>query len=151
MDRRNFLSWVSVGVLASSLPVALAACTEQKNGAGSPESSPLASTAARSDGFALVGKVADLDAAGFVAIPKFSDGPVVVVRDPKRKDAVMAVNATCTHKGCVVDWKADQQAFVCPCHGASFALEGAVKNGPAEKPLKSFAVKIEGDQILVKA
>lgn len=152
MDRRNFLSWVGVGALASSLPVALAACTAQKDGAGSSsESSPVASTAARSDGFVSVGKVADLDSAGFVAAPKFAAGPVVVVRDPKRKDAVIAVNATCPHKGCVVDWKAEQQAFVCPCHAAAFALDGAVKKGPAEKPLKPFTVKIEGDQVLVKA
>jgi cytochrome b6-f complex iron-sulfur subunit len=152
MDRRNFLSWVGVGALASSLPVALAACTAQKDGTGtSSESSSVASPAARADGFAPVGKVADLDAAGFVAAPKFAGGPVVVVRDPKRKDAAIAVNATCPHKGCVVDWKAEQQAFVCPCHAAAFGSDGAVKKGPAEQPLKSFTVKIEGDQVLVKA
>jgi cytochrome b6-f complex iron-sulfur subunit len=152
MDRRNFLSWVSVGVFASSLPVVLAACTAQKETAeNSSSASPQPATSPRSDGFAAVGTVAKLDAASFIVDAKFAGGPLVVVRDPQNKNALVAMNATCPHKGCVVDWKADKQAFICPCHAATFALDGSVKAGPAEKPLKPFTAKIEGELVLVKA
>jgi|GEM_PF-1490719 len=32
MKRRSFLSWVGVGMLATSLPVALAACSSEDQG-----------------------------------------------------------------------------------------------------------------------
>lgn len=147
MDRRNFLSWMSVGMLASSLPVAIAACTPQKGGS---DAQPQVNAPPRSDGFAVLGTVGKLDEAGFLADPKFAGGPVVVVRDPKNKDALVAVDSTCTHKGCVVDWKADQKTLLCPCHAAAFALDGKVQKGPANQPLKVRTAKIEGDSVLVK-
>ena len=64
---------------------------------------------------------------------------------------LIAVNPTCTHQGCSIDWKAKQGKFVCPCHGAKFAPDGKAQEGPAKKPLKTYQAKIEGGSILVKA
>jgi cytochrome b6-f complex iron-sulfur subunit len=146
MKRREFTRWMTAGAIASSLPVAIAACS---NGGSSTASNPAASpiAAAPSEGGA---SVAALDKAGFVEIT-VKGKPATIVRNPDKKDEILAVNTMCTHKGCTVAWKADQKAFVCPCHGAKFAAGGAVTNPPAEKPLTPYKVKVTGDKITVEA
>jgi cytochrome b6-f complex iron-sulfur subunit len=44
-----------------------------------------------------------------------------------------AVSTRCTHLGCSL--RVEAEGFACPCHGARFTLEGAVRNGPAPSPL----------------
>jgi cytochrome b6-f complex iron-sulfur subunit len=145
IDRRTFLTWVSVGGLASSIPVVLAACQPKSEQPTSPISSP------RPDGSVIVGKVADLDAQNFLQSQvAFAPDPILVVRDPNNADTLHAVNAKCTHKGCVVEWKTDGQEFVCPCHGSKFAVDGTVTNGPATTPLAIYPVTTEGTDIVVK-
>jgi cytochrome b6-f complex iron-sulfur subunit len=150
MDRRTFLSWVSVGALASSLPVALAACTSEKTDTTAVKSSDSAAPA-RTDGFTVVGTVKDLDTAGFIQDKNFAAGPLLVIHSSTDKSKLVAVNSTCTHKGCTVEWKKDAKELVCPCHGSQFKGDGSVAKGPASKPLATFTVKTEGDSVLVKS
>ncbi|KAF6002301.1 Cytochrome b6-f complex iron-sulfur subunit 1, cyanelle [Cyanidiococcus yangmingshanensis] len=42
-----------------------------------------------------------------------------------------ALNAVCTHLGCVVPWNAAQNKFICPCHGSQYDRTGKVVRGPA--------------------
>jgi cytochrome b6-f complex iron-sulfur subunit len=140
MDRREFLGWVGVGAIASSLPVAIAACSRQNANNGS----------ARADGFASVGTVAQLDQQGQILNKEFAGGSVLVVRNPSEPKIVHAVNPTCTHAGCTVSWDKDQKIFACPCHGSQFAPDGKVIQGPAEEPLATYEAKLEGDAILAK-
>jgi cytochrome b6-f complex iron-sulfur subunit len=147
MDRRAFLLRVGVGALASSLPVAIAACTPDST----PPTAQQSGAPKPNGGFTAVGTLQDLDKAGFIQDKKFAAGPLLVVRDPGDKTKLLAVNATCTHKGCVVDWNAKNNGFLCPCHAAQFKLDGKVAQGPADKPLATFAVKTEGNSILVSA
>lgn len=151
MNRREFVNWMGVGALATSLPVAIAAC--QSDTASVPVDAPAAETAGaasapREDGFAPVGTVAELDEAGYIADSNFQGAQVVVVRDPAEASNLIAVNSLCTHQGCTVDWEGG--AFACPCHGSSFNPDGTVASGPASEPLASYEAKIEGDQVLVK-
>jgi Rieske Fe-S protein len=37
---------------------------------------------------------------------------------------VIAFSATCTHMGCIVQWKGDERVFRCPCHGGEFQENG---------------------------
>ena len=37
-----------------------------------------------------------------------------------------AINAVCTHLGCVVPWNAAQNKFICPCHGSQYDKNGKV-------------------------
>jgi cytochrome b6-f complex iron-sulfur subunit len=148
MKRREFTRWMTAGAIATSLPVAIAACSNSGSST-SAISSPTASSvaAAPSAGSATV---TALDQAGFVEIT-VNGKPGTIVRNPDKKDEILAVNTMCTHKGCTVAWKADQKAFVCPCHGAKFSASGTVTNGPAEKPLTPYKVKVTGDKIMVTA
>ncbi len=137
MDRRNFLSWVGVGLLASSLPTVLAACASDRS--SSLEQSK------DSSGFKAVGAIAQLDKEG-----KLSSDGVLVVRNPQNPKLLLAVNPTCPHKSCTVEWLSDRKEFVCPCHDSRFAATGTVIKGPAQKPLPTYATKIEQGQVLVK-
>lgn len=153
MDRRTFLTWVGVGGIASSLPVAIAACSN-KTATTSNEtaSSPAANSGAvaRADGFQPVGTITALDQKGQLADQKFAAGPLLLVRNPDSPETLAAVNATCTHKACLVEWQAEQKVFVCLCHDSKFAADGKVLQGPATEPLKTYEAKLEGDSVLVK-
>jgi cytochrome b6-f complex iron-sulfur subunit len=150
MERRAFLLRVGVGALASSLPWAIAACTPESTTSGEqPSLAP--KPGAASGSFTSVGTLQDLDKAGFIQDKKFAAGPLLVVRDPADNTKLLAMNATCTHKGCIVDWNAKDNGFLCPCHAAQFKPDGKVAQGPAEKPLATFVAKIEGNSILVSA
>ncbi len=39
--------------------------------------------------------------------------------------SVRAMSAVCTHMGCILRFNQDQQRLDCPCHGASFKLDGS--------------------------
>ncbi len=61
----------------------------------------------------------------------------------------MALSAVCTHLGCIVKWVDDSQEFLCPCHGGRFSTAGQVLGGPPPKPLETYAVSLEGEEILI--
>ena len=164
MKRREFVNFVGLGCIATSLPVAIAACSPSETAEDTAEApdaddAPAADTTAQApaandgsvdaDGFAPLGTVAELDSAGFLASKDFAAGPVIAVRDPANADSVIALSSVCTHKGCNVDWK--ETEFACPCHGSKFTSEGAVIEGPADAPLATYEAKIDGDKVLVKA
>jgi cytochrome b6-f complex iron-sulfur subunit len=146
MDRREFMSWVGVGLVASSLPMAIAACTDTN-----PQSTqtPEDQIATRPDGFAEVGTVAQLDEQKFIKDTTMNP-PILVVRDPQQANQVLAVSAKCTHQGCDLVWDGAGSMFSCPCHNSLFDVNGQVKKGPASQPLKTLAAKIEGESVLLK-
>jgi cytochrome b6-f complex iron-sulfur subunit len=72
--------------------------------------------------------------------------PYVVVRTGT---GIYAINAICTHLGCIIYWDPQIKQLACPCHAAFFDLSGNVISGPAPSPQPTAAVKIVGDQIVV--
>jgi cytochrome b6-f complex iron-sulfur subunit len=143
MDRRTFMVWIGAGMLASSLPVAIVACS-------SPDAEKTAADAAlkrRPDGFMAVGTVGDLEKKGYLNA-SIGGVSMMVTRDPANQAKLIAVNSKCTHAGCAVEWK--NKAFACPCHGSQFKANGTVAKGPAKKPLATFTVKLEENSVLVK-
>mmetsp|Transcript_27369 Transcript_27369/g.78882 ORF Transcript_27369/g.78882 Transcript_27369/m.78882 type:complete len:271 (-) Transcript_27369:712-1524(-) len=56
-----------------------------------------------------------------------------------------AINAECTHLGCLVPWDPIQKKFECPCHGSQYDARGSVIRGPAPGPLKLAKVSTEED------
>ena len=64
-----------------------------------------------------------------------------------------AFDDTCTHRGCsLAKGKLDGTTLTCPCHGSQFDVtSGAVLRGPAQEPVRSRQVQIEGEDLLVES
>ena len=60
-----------------------------------------------------------------------------------------ALNAVCTHLGCVVPWNPSENKFMCPCHGSQYNEQGKVVRGPAPKSLALAHVNLENDNVIL--
>lgn len=58
---------------------------------------------------------------------------------------------TCTHMQCSLsDGTLDGDVVECPCHGSQFNVRtGAVVEGPAQEPVPVYAVRVQGQDILI--
>ncbi|MEU3608243.1 Rieske (2Fe-2S) protein [Streptomyces sp. NPDC035033] len=75
----------------------------------------------------------------------FADRKVVVTQPVEGE--FRAFSAICTHQGCTVNKVADG-TIDCPCHGSKFAIaDGAVKAGPAPRPLPAEEITVSGETI----
>jgi len=54
-----------------------------------------------------------------------------LILDDQKNLADFALNAVCTHLGCVVPWNKAENKFMCPCHGSQYDKNGKVVRGPA--------------------
>jgi cytochrome b6-f complex iron-sulfur subunit len=54
---------------------------------------------------------------------------LIVKQDGSLED--YAINAVCTHLGCVVPWNRAANKYMCPCHGSQYDPTGKVIRGPA--------------------
>lgn len=150
MNRREFFNYMGIGALATSLPVAIAACRPKPISTADKESGDDATGdfVTREDGFAAIGTVAELDAVGFIANVRFQGKRVIVIKDPTDASSVLAFESVCPHAACTVTW--EESLFDCNCHGSQFNADGTVSTGPSPEPLGSFDAKIEDEQIWVK-
>lgn len=75
----------------------------------------------------------------------FQDEKVVVVQPSGGE--FKAYSAECTHKGCLVAEVSDG-SINCLCHGSKFSIaDGSVTAGPAQQPLSTANITVEGDAI----
>ncbi|SDG41536.1 cytochrome b6-f complex iron-sulfur subunit [Dyadobacter soli] len=65
----------------------------------------------------------------------------------------VALSKICTHEGNTVGYRKNQNDIQCPVHQSEFTLTGAVKQGPAVNPLKTYTVTVsaDGNTLTVKA
>jgi nitrite reductase/ring-hydroxylating ferredoxin subunit len=110
-----------------------------------------------------VARLTDVPAGGAVRFSTAAfDG--FVVND---EGEIRALSATCTHMGCTLRWRQGWGDLRCPCHGASFDLQGRLANSrnrwrdqggyadderayPIELPdLIRPAIKVEQDRVFV--
>jgi nitrite reductase/ring-hydroxylating ferredoxin subunit len=77
------------------------------------------------------------------------DASALVVR---RGDTVLAVRATCPHRGAPLEeGTIADDAIVCPWHGSTFALaDGSVRAGPAAVPLGAYDVRVVDGAVEVR-
>ena len=63
-----------------------------------------------------------------------------------------AFDDTCTHKGCsLAEGTLDGTTVTCPCHGSQFDVtSGVFVRGPAQRPVRSRRVQVEGEDLLVE-
>ncbi len=56
----------------------------------------------------------------------------------------------CTHLGCHVNWHADLQHYVSPCHDGHFDFLGRNISGPPPRPLDEFKTRIEAGKLYIQ-
>ena len=67
------------------------------------------------------------------------------------KDGVLRVlSPICPHLGCSIPWVEAKNQFICPCHTAIFALDGARVSGPAPRPMDDLESKIDNGTLKVR-
>jgi Rieske Fe-S protein len=57
--------------------------------------------------------------------------------------------AGCTHENCLVSWQVNHARYYCPCHGASFARNGRVVQGPARQAMFKLPIKLIKGKVMV--
>jgi Rieske Fe-S protein len=62
-------------------------------------------------------------------------------------DSYTALWMQCTHQG--TELQAFGDRLQCPAHGSEFTNYGLVQNGPADKNLRSFPVKVDGGNLRI--
>jgi Rieske Fe-S protein len=60
-----------------------------------------------------------------------------------------ALSAICTHLNCTVQYRGDLHEVWCACHNGFYDLNGRNVAGPPPRPLESYAVHVNGDDIVV--
>lgn len=89
-------------------------------------------------------------AGGLVLIEVGDSGRTLVIVRLDDEGTFAALDAECTHAGCLVDaYDLDQGLLVCPCHASTFLADGGVVDGPATLPLESFATEFDGEVLRV--
>ncbi|HEY9770490.1 MAG TPA: ubiquinol-cytochrome c reductase iron-sulfur subunit [Coleofasciculaceae cyanobacterium] len=143
MKRRTFFDWAGIGLLASYFPVALATCSQTKD--DSNTTAQTTSNSSSTEEFVSLGTVEELESTGYLLN---KESQVLVVKDSE--DGLWALNPTCTHQGCIVEWESATNTLLCPCHNAKYAANGKVLAKPAPEPLAVYKIKQENSEILVK-
>nr|WP_308209813.1 Rieske (2Fe-2S) protein [Nocardia amikacinitolerans] len=131
LDRRTVV--VGAGALAAT---ALAAC----GASGDDTAASAPASAARSGGPTVLAKTADVPVGGGVIA-----GDTVVTQPSA--GVFVGLDSTCTHAGCRVG-EVTGGTVNCRCHGSKFGLDGSVVAGPAQRPLASRVVRVEGDSVV---
>ena len=77
-----------------------------------------------------------------------SEKAVYVTKDAQGQLRVLT--SVCPHLGCTVPWNKEKSEFVCPCHGAAFAADGARISGPSLRGMDALETSIQDGQLLVR-
>ncbi|MGH2380444.1 MAG: Rieske (2Fe-2S) protein [Candidatus Limnocylindria bacterium] len=96
-----------------------------------------------------VGSAKDV-AEGFMRVFEVAGTKVNVANSDGR---LYAFDDTCTHQGCsLANGNLQGTTVTCACHGSQFDVtSGAVLRGPAQRPVRSRAVQVEGEDLLTEA
>lgn len=77
--------------------------------------------------------------------PKEPIGAVFLRRTGDAKEPVKALQVVCPHAGCFIEYRATPEGgkFFCPCHAASFDLEGKCLEKPSESPRPMDTLEVD--------
>lgn len=79
---------------------------------------------------------------------QFGSIPALVVHTEDGQ--LHAFNATCTHLGCTVQYRADMDRIWCACHGGQYdPVTGRNIAGPPPSPLAQLSAEVRDEQVVV--
>jgi Rieske Fe-S protein len=136
-ERRSFLGWLLGGSILAALASIFYPVLAYLKPPPAAESSITSLKVGKTEDFPLDSGT----------IFKFGRVPGILIHTPD--DKFLAFNATCTHLGCIVQYRKDLGLIYCACHGGKFDLNGKNIAGPPPKPLEEFKVHISGEDIFV--
>lgn len=101
------------------------------------------------EGFQRVARVAEI--APGTARCVFVNGEPIALANVE--GTFYAIGDTCSHaEASLSDGEIYEDTIMCPLHGAEFSLKtGKALTLPAISPVPSYEVRVEGDDILIKA
>jgi nitrite reductase/ring-hydroxylating ferredoxin subunit len=137
MNRKQFI--VKCGLCAMGLPVVLAGCAGTRYVTVPIEGDSLVvpTSSFSTEKQTLKYIVVQNDRLEYpVCVYRFAD------------DDYKALLMKCTHQGTELQVFGDR--LQCPAHGSEFTNNGAVQNGPADRPLRTFTVSVENDSIKIR-
>ncbi len=94
----------------------------------------------------LAAKVNELKA-NSAKIFKFGSKPGLLIRTSEGD--YKALSATCTHLSCTVQYREDLKQIWCACHNGMYDLNGRNISGPPPRPLDSYDVHVQGEDVVV--
>jgi Rieske Fe-S protein len=146
LDRRGLLKAACVGCAAIGLSACGGSSTPTADDNSSTESSPpAAGTSPSAAASATIVKLADIPVGSSISARAPSGAKILLARPTET--SVVAFSSVCTHQQCTVE--PDGKQFACPCHGSTYdAFTGKNTGGPAPSPLRAFAVKISGTDVV---
>ncbi len=131
LDRRSFLTWLTRGSLVAAAVAAVGQILRflaYEPPSTASEVIPL-------------GPLSNYPHGSVVYV---AEARVYVRRD---KAGLYAMDAVCTHLGCLVQ-QGEDGGFVCPCHNSAFDDLGNALNGPATKPLRFLYIWLDEESTL---
>lgn len=93
------------------------------------------------------GRLSDIEKAGSIIFEDTANNRKAVL--VYNGGEIKAFSLACPHLGCNVSWEKDIGKFLCPCHGAIFASDGKVEEGPPPRPLDQYPVSVENGLVFV--
>ncbi len=64
-------------------------------------------------------------------------------------DQLIVLSAICPHLGCSVGWHAQQDKFICPCHGGEFKADGLHILGPPPRAMDRLPTQVKSGTLQV--
>jgi Rieske Fe-S protein len=62
-------------------------------------------------------------------------------------DEVRAIHVVCPHAGCFVTFDAEKRGFFCPCHNASFDIEGRRTDAVSSSPRDLDTLEVDPERL----
>ncbi|RYG63396.1 twin-arginine translocation signal domain-containing protein [bacterium] len=137
-SRRQFLQNATVAASVAGGSLILGRAAQAQVGFGGIGAEPAAEPAgaANTDTVLKLSEHEALQKVGGFEIIEVGGQKVIVAHT---EAGYAACSAVCPHKGCDVEYRAEQKDFYCPCHRSRFDESGKVLAGPAKTDLAPFA------------
>ncbi|GAB4289850.1 MAG: hypothetical protein Kow0090_02750 [Myxococcota bacterium] len=95
-----------------------------------------------------ISKAENLKEVGATSVLEIKGEKILFIRVSETE--VKGLSSNCTHQKCDLKYNKQSQKIECQCHGSKFDTDGKVLNGPAEKDLRNYSARLDGERIILE-